>query len=283
MAYTNSSLVSYTRLSPNCTKPRNHTIDRITPHCVVGQLTAKAVLNLKSFVNYSTTEGASCNYVIGTDGAIGMGVEEANRSWCTSNKTNDHRAVTIECASDTKHPYAMNDVVYASLVNLCVDICKRNGKKKLLWLGSKDKTLNYTPKSDEMVLTAHRWFANKDCPGDWLYSRYDRLATEVTEKLIGVTAPTTPPPTKEKKATDPAQSFKASLAGKYKVVAKSGLYLRNGASTSKSAMCVMPNGTTVQNFGYYTQSGGTTWMYVVAVADGVSYTGFCSKKYLAKL
>ena len=79
----------------------------------------------------------------------------------------------------------MNSAVYNSLVKLCVDICKRNGKKKLLWLGSKDKTLNYAPKSDEMVLTVHRWFANKSCPGNWLYARLDDLAAKVTANLGG--------------------------------------------------------------------------------------------------
>ena len=74
---------------------------------------------------------------------------------------------------------------YASLVNLCVDICQRNGKSKLLWLGDKNKTLAYAPKSDEMVLTVHRWFANKSCPGDWLYNRLGNLAAEVTKRLTG--------------------------------------------------------------------------------------------------
>lgn len=191
MAYTNSPLVSYTKLSPNCTKPRNHAIDTITPHCVVGQLSAKATLNLEHFVNYDPNSGASCNYAIGTSGEIGMGAEEGSRSWCTSNRENDHRAITIECASDAKHPYAMNTAVYTALVNLCVDICKRNGKKKLLWLGDKATTLAYTPKSDEMVLTAHRWFANKACPGDWLYNRLGDLATEVTAKIGSATVTTT--------------------------------------------------------------------------------------------
>ena len=77
------------------------------------------------------------------------------------------------------------------LVKLCTDICKRNGKKKLLWLGDKNKTLNYSPKSDEMVLTVHRWFANKSCPGDWLYSRLGDLASKVTAKLSGNTSANT--------------------------------------------------------------------------------------------
>lgn len=113
-------------------------------------------------------------------------MEEKNRSWCSSSSANDQRAVTIECASDLNHPYAMTTAVYNSLVKLCTDICKRNGKKKLLWLGDKNKTLNYSPKSDEMVLTVHRWFANKSCPGDWLYSRLGDLASKVTAALGGL-------------------------------------------------------------------------------------------------
>jgi hypothetical protein len=117
-----------------------------------------------------------------------MYCEEKNRSWCTSSNANDQRAVTIECASDTTEPYAFKDVVYQKLIALCVDICKRNGKKKLLWLGDKDKTLNYSPKSDEMVLTVHRWFANKSCPGNWMYARMGDLASKVTAQLGGSTS-----------------------------------------------------------------------------------------------
>lgn len=183
----NSSLVSYTKLSPNHSGQRTHSIDRITPHCVVGQLSAESICGCFT----STSRQASCNYGIGTDGKIALCVEEKNRSWCSSSNANDQRAVTIECASDLKEPYAMNSKVYASLVNLCVDICKRNGKSKLLWLGDKDKTLNYSPKSNEMVLTVHRWFANKSCPGNWLYARLGDLATEVTKKLGGSSTTTT--------------------------------------------------------------------------------------------
>lgn len=179
MAYTNSSLVKYTKLSPNHSGTRTHSIDRITPHCVVGQLSAESICGCFT----STSREASCNYGIGTDGKVALCVEEKNRSWCSSSSSNDQRAVTIECASDLKTPYAMTSKVYNSLVELCTDICKRNGKKKLLWLGSKDKTLSYSPKSDEMVLTVHRWFANKSCPGDWLYSRLDNLAEKVTANL----------------------------------------------------------------------------------------------------
>lgn len=173
----NSSLVDYTKLSPNHSGQRTHSIDRITPHCVVGQCSVETLGSI--FMR----NGASCNYGIGTDGRVLLCVDEKNRSWCSSSNSNDQRAVTIECASDTYDPYAMNSKVYDTLVKLCTDICKRNGKKKLLWFGSESKTLNYSPKSDEMVITVHRWFANKSCPGDWLYSRLGDLARKVTKNL----------------------------------------------------------------------------------------------------
>ena len=186
MGYTNSSLVSYTKLSPNHSGQRTHSIDRITPHCVVGQLSAESICGCFT----SPSRQASCNYGIGTDGRISLCVEEKNRSWCSSSNANDQRAITIECASDMSEPYAMKDKVYASLILLCTDICKRNGKKKLLWFGDKNKALNYAPKSDEMVITVHRWFANKSCPGNWLYARLGDLAAKVTANLGGSTSST---------------------------------------------------------------------------------------------
>ena len=188
MAYTNSPMVVYTKLSPNHSGQRTHAIDRITPHCVVGQCSVETLGN----IFHPTSRQASSNYGIGTDGRVAMYVEEKNRSWCSSSNANDQRAITIECASDTTEPYAMNGKVYDSLVKLCTDICKRNGKKKLLWLGDKTKTLNYNPKPDEMVLTVHRWFANKSCPGNWLYARLGDLASKVTAALGGDTKPSEP-------------------------------------------------------------------------------------------
>lgn len=185
----NSPLVNYTKLSPNHSGKRTHAIDRITPHCVVGQCSVETLGNIFA----PTSRQASCNYGIGPDGRVLLCVDEGNRSWCTSSNANDQRAVTIECASDTTEPYAFKDVVYQKLIELCVDICKRNGKKKLLWLGDKDKTLNYSPKSDEMVLTVHRWFANKSCPGNWMFARMGDLASKVTAQLGGSTSqPSTP-------------------------------------------------------------------------------------------
>lgn len=175
----NSKLVSVTKLSPCHSGLRTHTIDRITPHCVVGQLSAESICNCFT----SPSREASCNYGIGTDGRVALVVEEKNRSWCSSSNANDQRAVTIECASGLEEPYTMNRKVYKSLVKLCVDICRRNNKTKLLWFNGKAKTLNYNPKSNEMVLTVHRWFDNKSCPGNWLYSRLGKLAKTVTKKL----------------------------------------------------------------------------------------------------
>lgn len=160
-------------------------IDRITPHCVVGQCSVETIGEIFS----DKTRKVSSNYGIGYDGRVGMYVPENKRSWCSSSAANDQRAVTIECASYTNKPYRMNDVVYKTLIKLCVDICKRNSKTVLLWFGDKEKTLAYSPKSNEMVLTVHRWFANKSCPGNWLYSRLGSLAATVTKELSGTVEP----------------------------------------------------------------------------------------------
>lgn len=180
----NSLLVDCKVMSPNHSGARTHKIDRITPHCVVGQLSAEGIGGC--FI--SSSRGASCNYGIGKDGKVVLCVDEGNRSWCSSSSANDQRAVTIECASDKTEPYAMNNLVYNKLVDLCIDICIRDGKKRLIWFGDKEKTLNYSPKSDEMIITVHRWFANKSCPGDWLYSRLGDLAAKVTAQLGGTTS-----------------------------------------------------------------------------------------------
>lgn len=183
----NSPLVNYTKISPNRTNSRKYPITRISIHCVVGQVTVESLGNIFA----PTSRQASSNYGIGKDGRVGMYVEECDRSWCTSSADNDHRAVTIETASDTTHPYAVTSAAYAALLDLCTDICKRNGKKKLLWFDNKEKALAYKPAADEMVLTVHRWFANKACPGEYLYSRHKEIAEEVTKRLSGAANNTT--------------------------------------------------------------------------------------------
>ena len=175
MEYSNSSLVTVKVLSPNHSGQRNHKIDTITIHCVVGQLTAKRI----GEVFQSETKKASSNYGVGYDGSIGLYVEERNRSWCSSSASNDHRAVTIEVASDTSEPYAITNKAYKALIDLVADICKRNGIKELKWKA--DKSL--VGKVEEQNMTIHRWFANKSCPGTYLYERHSQIAKEVNEKL----------------------------------------------------------------------------------------------------
>lgn len=203
IAMSNSSLVSMTMLSPNHSGKRTHVIDRITPHCFVGQVTVKR--GLEVFMPIS--KQASCQYVIGTEGDVGLCVDEANRAWTSSSSSNDNRAVTIECASDSAAPYAFNDKVYNKLIDLCVDICQRNGKKKLIWISDKTKALAYEPKSDEMQLTVHRWFKNKSCPGDWMFSRMGDLANKVTARLGGAPSETTTPVTPSENKNFPAVPF----------------------------------------------------------------------------
>lgn len=176
MAYTNSPLVDYTRISPNRTPNRTHSIDTITIHCVVGQCSVETL----GAIFAPSTRQASSNYGIGYDGRIGMYVEEKDRSWCSSSASNDHRAITIEVASDTYHPYAVNDKAYAALLNLVTDICRRNGIKKLVWSTSKNERMNHL---NGCNMTVHRDYANKSCPGDYLYSRHGKIAAEVNKRL----------------------------------------------------------------------------------------------------
>lgn len=205
----NSSLVNYIKISPNRTSPRNHKIDTITIHCVVGQLSVETL----GTVFAPTNRRASCNYGIGKDGRIGMYCEEKDRSWCSSNAANDNRAITIECASDTTSPYAINDKVYKSLINLCTDICKRNNIKELKWHG--DKSL--IGKVDKQNITVHRWFANKQCPGDYIYNRLGKIAAEVNSRLK-----------KEGSVTEGSGYPKVPFNVKVSI---DDLYYRNGPST----------------------------------------------------
>lgn len=176
MGYSNSNLVNYTRLSPNHSGQRNHIIDTVTVHCVVGQCSVETIGSIFADSNRE----ASSNYGIGYDGRIGMYVEEKNRSWCSSSAYNDNRAITIEVASDTYDPYRVNDAAYRSLVLLLADICRRNGIKKLVWSTSKNDRVNHL---NGCNMTVHRDYANKSCPGDYLYNRHGQIAKEVNALL----------------------------------------------------------------------------------------------------
>ena len=172
----NSPLVSYTKISPNKTSPRNKKIDTITIHCVVGQCSVETLGNIFA----PTSRQASSNYGVGVDGRIGMYVEEKDRSWCSSSGANDRRAITIEVASDTTEPYAVNDKAFAALIDLVTDICQRNGIKKLVWSTNKADRVNHR---NGCNMTVHRDYANKSCPGDYLYNRHGQIADEVNKRL----------------------------------------------------------------------------------------------------
>ncbi len=171
----NSKLVDYTRLSPNCSKPRNHKIDKITIHHMAGKLTVEQCGDVFA----PTSRQASSNYGIDSDGRVGMYVEECNRSWCSSSPENDHRAVTIEVANDQiGGDWHASDKALAKLIDLCVDICQRNGIKKLNFTG--DKSGN---------LTMHKWFAATNCPGPYLESKFPYIAQQVNARLSGGNQP----------------------------------------------------------------------------------------------
>lgn len=165
----NSKLVNYTKISPNSTNPRNHKIDKITIHHMAGNLSVETCGNVFA----PKSKKASSNYGVGSDGRVGLYVDEANRAWTSSNAANDHRAVTIEVANDGGAPnWHVSDKALEKTIELCVDICKRNGIPRLNFTG--DKTGN---------LTMHKWFAKTTCPGPYLESKFSYIAEEVNKRL----------------------------------------------------------------------------------------------------
>lgn len=192
MGYTNSSLVTYTKISPNKTSPRNHVIDTITIHCMAGNLSVESCGNVFA----PASRQASSNYGIGSDGRIAMYVEEKDRSWASSNAANDNRAITIEVANDGGAPdWHVSDKAMASLIKLCADICKRNNIKELKWKGDK----NLIGQVDKQNMTVHRWFKAKACPGDYLYNKHGYIAAEVNKILNSGSVAPTPAPAADKK------------------------------------------------------------------------------------
>lgn len=246
----NSPLVNYTKISPNRTSPRNHKIDTITIHCMACDLSVERC----GAVFAKRTRMASSNYGVGSDGRVGLYVEEKDRSWCSSNKANDHRAITIEVACEPVAPYKVTDAAMAALIELVADICRRNDIKQLLWKG--DKSL--IGQVDKQNMTVHRWFAKKACPGDYLYGKHGYIAAEVNNRL-GVTAA----------QPEPAQQ----PTGTYKVrITANTLNVRAGAGTSYKVT------TTVKKGGIYT---------IVEEKDGwgklKSGAGWISLKYTKKV
>ena len=198
---TQSSLVDIVQITTNSSPRGNNRIERITPHCVVGQCSAVAVANMKHFKPGGC---ASATYIIGKDGEVLLNVPEDRRPWTTggdkkvngrTGAQNDYKAITFECASDATTPYAFRPAVYEKLVAMCIDICKRYGRNKLIWFSTPQEAEAYKVKENEMILTWHRWYATKSCPGDWMYSRGQDLANRVNAALGGVTPTPQPTPT----------------------------------------------------------------------------------------
>ena len=255
----NSSLVTYKKITSHKTSPRTHAIDTITIHCIVGQWTAKQGCDYFA----STDRDCSANYVVGKDGSIGLSVDEADRSWCSSNKANDHRAITIEVASDTSHPYAVTDAAYNALINLVADICKRNGIKKLVWSTSKSDRVNH---KNGCNMTVHRDFANKACPGDYLYNRHGDIANKVNAMLNATTEDKPESTTQPVTGTDNASVIWNFLKGKglndYAVAGIMGNLYAESAFKPKNLQQT-----------YEKKLGYTDDTYTAAVDSG-SYTNF---------
>jgi N-acetyl-anhydromuramyl-L-alanine amidase AmpD len=169
MAFTNSSLVSYTQISPNRNSPRNQPISKITiHHCA-------AVMSVEQFGNLvaNPSRQMSSNYCIGNDGRIGLYCPEGDRSWCSSSPWNDHRAITIEVSNDVYgEPWSISTAAYNSLIRLCVDICKRNGIKNLEFTGNQNGSLTY-----------HYMFSSTACPGTWIKNHTQEICNKVNAQL----------------------------------------------------------------------------------------------------
>lgn len=166
----NSPLVNYIKISPNSTNPRKSTIKKITIHHMAGNLSVETCGNVFA----PRTRKGSANYGIGSDGRVGMYVEEKNRAWTSSNADNDNQAVTIEVANDViGGNWHVSDKALAKLIDLCTDICKRNGIKKLNFTGDKNGNL-----------TMHKYFAATACPGQYLESKFPYIANEVNKRLV---------------------------------------------------------------------------------------------------
>lgn len=171
----NSSLVSYTRISPHKYSPRDHAIDTITIHCMAGNL------SLQTCGQIFQTRQASSNYGIDSAGQIALYVDESDGSWCSSSRSNDMRAVTIEVANDggAETGWHVSDAALQSLIRLCADICRRNGIDRLRWEGN-PALIGQTNRQN---MTVHRWFSNKACPGDYLFRRHPYIADSVNRLL----------------------------------------------------------------------------------------------------
>jgi len=276
----NSSLVTYTKLSPNKNSPRNHKIDTITIHHVVGQASVETIGDIME----NPAREMSSNYGIGADGRVGLYVDESDRSWCSSSDMNDNRAITIECADDNVPPFAINDAVYATLIELCTDICKRNGITELKWVD--DHSL--IGQVDKQNMTVHRWFSNTACPGEYIFENLGRIAYDVNAKLnyVPPVEPPVVPPVEEVlyrvqvgafsvKENAEAMLAKVKSAGfdTYMVKNADGYYkIQVGAYSVKANAEAMSERLRAAGFAnFVTNKGGTAPIPVLKTIDEIAH------------
>lgn len=250
----NSGLVNYTKISPNKTSPRRNKIDRITIHHMAGNLTVETCGNVFA----PASRQASSNYGIGSDGRVGMYVEEKDRAWTSSSGANDHRAVTIEVA-DNKigNGWGCSSAAMAKLILLCADICRRNGIKKLTYTGDTKGNM-----------TLHKWFASTDCPGAYLESQMPTIASEVNKLLASGATTYTWKGATATGGSVPTSSGNAS-SGK---IAVDGSW---GVATTKKAQAVFGtvqdgiiSGQPISNKKYLANAYTGSWQFVSGRATG---------------
>lgn len=213
----NSPLVNYTKLVKNYSKMTNKVNRKITIHHMAGNLSVEACANV-----FNGNREASANYGIGSDGRIGLYVEESNRAWTSSSKANDSQAVTIEVANNTLAPnWTVSDKAMASLINLCVDICKRNGIKALNYTGDKNGNL-----------TLHKMFKATLCPGPYLESKIPYIVREVNARLNSAPKPVTQPTTPTTPTTPSSGTFRVKVTA-------NALNIRAGAGANYKTVGVI--------------------------------------------
>lgn len=249
-----SSLCTYTNITGNRSRGRGgQRVCKITPHYMAAKWTGKQCADHFA----GTNRQASSNYCIGTGGDIAMSVDEADRAWTSSSAWNDNRAITIECANNPDS--SLTDATWNSLVNLCVDICRRYGFR-LTYDGTRNGSL-----------TEHRMFAATSCPGEWLHARMGQLAAEVNARLDGGTvAPSTPA---APSAPTTGATSGTGFGGTYTCTVDS-LNVRNAPSLSGSVVAKYGKGQTVVLDDWYTKADGYIWGRYTGASSG-------QKRYVA--
>jgi len=282
----NSPKTTYTRLSPNCSNPRRSAIRRLTPHCVAGNLTVEATLGLDRFARYDPTQGASCNYAIGSDGRVGLGVEETKRAWTTSSSVNDNEAITFEIANNSGAPdWRMSDAAINAWLDLAVEIATFYGFRKVVYqtkpstvtTAQVEQWIKTWATDDVMIITLHCWFTNKTCPGPYFTRQLPWLVREMNKRLAGQEAEAfvgecTVPPTNPSIVPN-LQSFTPYLA----TINVAALNVRKGPGTSYPVVTVLRNDknayTIIEEM---TGPGATMWC---KLKSGI---GWVSKDFISK-